>query len=71
MVVPGARQTSLLDEELLAGVPVLVFANKQDLLNAMTAADVRTALVPASHSLLHPSMQSPASTQRAQDDTRG
>ena len=33
--------TTLLEEELLSGVPVLVFANKQDLLNAMTAAEVR------------------------------
>jgi len=35
---------SLLDEELLAGLPVLVFANKQDLLNAMNAADVMKEL---------------------------
>lgn len=32
--------STLLEEEALAGVPVLVFANKQDLLNAMTAAEV-------------------------------
>jgi len=31
---------ALLEEEALAGVPVLVFANKQDLLNAQTAAEV-------------------------------
>ena len=30
----------LLEEELLAGTPVLVYANKQDLLNAMSAAEV-------------------------------
>jgi len=36
--------TSLLEEELLAGVPVLVYANKQDLLNAMTAAEVMKEL---------------------------
>jgi len=30
----------LMEEADLAGVPVLVFANKQDLLNAMTAADI-------------------------------
>lgn len=35
---------TLLEEEDLAGVPVLVYANKQDLLNAMTAADVMEAL---------------------------
>ena len=29
-----------MEEADLAGVPVLVFANKQDLLNAMTAADI-------------------------------
>lgn len=33
--------TQLLEEDELAGVPVLVFANKQDLLNAMTAAEVQ------------------------------
>merc|ERR1719181_2755847 len=31
---------SLMEEEQLAGVPTLVFANKQDLLNAATAAEV-------------------------------
>jgi len=36
--------TSLLEEEQLAGVPVLVFANKQDLLNAMSAAEVMDSL---------------------------
>jgi len=36
--------SSLLDEEELAGVPVLVYANKQDLLNAMTAAQVMETL---------------------------
>jgi len=36
--------TSLLEEQELAGVPVLVFANKQDLLNAMTAAEVMKEL---------------------------
>merc|ERR1719327_2149683 len=30
----------LLEEEALAGVPTLVYANKQDLLNAMTAAEL-------------------------------
>jgi ADP-ribosylation factor-like protein 3 len=28
------------EEDKLSGVPVLVFANKQDLLSAMSAADV-------------------------------
>ena len=31
------------EEDKLAGVPVLVLANKQDLLSAMTASDVRCA----------------------------
>lgn len=30
----------LTEEEKLAGVPLLVFANKQDLLSALSAADV-------------------------------
>jgi len=34
----------LLEEEDLAAVPVLVYANKQDLLNAMTAAQIMEAL---------------------------
>jgi len=34
----------LLEEAQLAGVPVLVFANKQDLLNAMTAGDLMKEL---------------------------
>mmetsp|Transcript_24074 Transcript_24074/g.42506 ORF Transcript_24074/g.42506 Transcript_24074/m.42506 type:complete len:188 (+) Transcript_24074:50-613(+) len=35
---------SLLKEPKLQGVPLLVFANKQDLLNAMTAAEVTESL---------------------------
>jgi len=35
---------SLLEEEALAGIPMLVFANKQDLLNAMPAAEVMKEL---------------------------
>ncbi len=31
------------EEDKLAGVPVLVFANKQDLLSAMPASDVRSS----------------------------
>jgi hypothetical protein len=34
---PANAQTELMNEEGLAGVPTLVYANKQDLLNAMTA----------------------------------
>ena len=32
----GLWQGQLLEEEALAGVPTLVYANKQDLLNAMS-----------------------------------
>lgn len=31
---------SLLDEERLAGVPVLIFANKQDLMSALSTSEV-------------------------------
>jgi ADP-ribosylation factor-like protein 3 len=34
----------LLEEEKLAGVPLLVFANKQDLLSALSAADIALGL---------------------------
>lgn len=34
----------LTDEDKLAGVPLLVFANKQDLLSAMSAEDIATGL---------------------------
>lgn len=34
----------LKEEDKLAGVPVLVFANKQDLLSALSAADISTGL---------------------------
>lgn len=37
----GVELNSLLEEEKLAGVPVLIFANKQDLLNAMPPKEVR------------------------------
>jgi ADP-ribosylation factor-like protein 3 len=37
----GVELSSLLEEEKLAGVPVLIFANKQDLLNAMPPKEVR------------------------------
>jgi ADP-ribosylation factor-like protein 3 len=35
---------SLLEEEKLAGVPVLIFANKKDLMNAMNPDEVRSFL---------------------------
>jgi len=35
---------TLLEEPDLAGIPVLVYANKQDLLNAMNAADIMQTL---------------------------
>jgi ADP-ribosylation factor-like protein 3 len=35
---------ALLDEEKLAGVPLLVFANKQDLMGALTAEEISTGL---------------------------
>lgn len=33
--------TELLDEDKLSGVPVLIYANKQDLVHAATASEVR------------------------------
>jgi signal recognition particle receptor subunit beta len=33
--------SALLDEEKLNGAPVLIFANKQDLLNAASEAEVK------------------------------
>ena len=40
----GAELDQLLEEEKLAGVPLLVFANKQDLLNALPAAEIADGL---------------------------
>ncbi len=40
----GLELSLLLEEEKLAGVPLLVFANKQDLLNALPASEVADAL---------------------------
>uniref|UniRef100_A0A7S0YMS3 ADP-ribosylation factor-like protein 3 n=1 Tax=Hemiselmis tepida TaxID=464990 RepID=A0A7S0YMS3_9CRYP len=40
----GVELNTLLEEEQLAGVPLLLFANKQDLLNAMAPDDVTEAL---------------------------
>jgi hypothetical protein len=35
--------STLLDDEALKGIPLMVLANKQDLVNAMAAGDVSTA----------------------------
>lgn len=35
---------SLLEEDKLAGVPILIFANKQDLLTSMTADEIEEML---------------------------
>ena len=65
---PANAQTELMNEEGLAGVPTLVYANKQDLLNAMTAgapveeASLRAGGPPSSCSPLH---TEPLSTQAA------
>lgn len=40
----GSELSSLLDEEKLSGVPLLVFANKQDLISAMSAGEITTSL---------------------------
>lgn len=40
----GVELNQLVEEEKLAGVPVLVFANKQDLDTAMSAAEISSAL---------------------------
>jgi len=42
---------NLLEEEKLAGVPTLIFANKQDLLSAQSAAEVRCGVVSTLSSL--------------------
>jgi len=44
--LPDSREelTLMLEEEELAGVPLLIFANKQDLSNAMTVAEVSEGL---------------------------
>lgn len=41
----GAELLELLQEERLAGVPLLVFANKQDLLNAMKEDEVYSSQI--------------------------
>ncbi len=40
----GDELNQLLNEERLEGVPLLVFANKQDLLNALSANEIRDSL---------------------------
>ena len=40
----GDELSQLLEEDKLAGVPLMVFANKQDLLNAQPAAEIADGL---------------------------
>jgi len=40
----GVELNSLIEEEKLSGIPVLIFANKQDLISAMTAQEITEAL---------------------------
>ncbi|NP_001017827.1 ADP-ribosylation factor-like protein 3a isoform X2 [Danio rerio] len=40
----GQELAELLDEEKLSGVPVLIFANKQDLLTAAPASEIAEGL---------------------------
>ena len=40
----GIELQQLLDEELLAGVPLLIYANKQDLINALSPAEIIAGL---------------------------
>jgi ADP-ribosylation factor-like protein 3 len=40
----GAELDQLLSEEKLQGVPLIVFANKQDLLNALSLEEIRDTL---------------------------
>merc|ERR1711988_1999135 len=40
----GVELGQLLEEDKLAGVPVLIFANKQDLLNAISASEISKEL---------------------------
>ncbi len=40
----GLELSQLLEEEKLAGVPLLIFANKQDLLNALAPAELTSGL---------------------------
>lgn len=40
----GVELNALIEEEALLKVPVLIFANKQDLIQAMTAKEISEAL---------------------------
>ena len=40
----GIELQQLLDEELLAGVPIVIFANKQDLINSLSPAEIIAGL---------------------------
>lgn len=40
----GVELQQLLDEEKLTGIPLVIFANKQDLLNALTPAEITQGL---------------------------
>ena len=40
----GEELQKLLEEDQLAGVPILVFANKQDLINALPADEIEEML---------------------------
>lgn len=40
----GVELQQLLDEERLSHVPLLIMANKQDLLNALSPAEITTEL---------------------------
>lgn len=41
----GVELGQLLEEEKLGGIPVLIFANKQDLLSALSSDEVRSQLL--------------------------
>lgn len=40
----GVELQQLLDEEKLSGIPVLIFANKQDLISSLTSAEISSGL---------------------------
>ena len=44
----------LLEEDKLSGIPVLIFANKQDLMNAVPEEEVRTHSACLSCRAMHP-----------------
>lgn len=43
----GVELGQLLEEEKLGGIPVLIFANKQDLLSALSSDEVRASFHPS------------------------